>query len=99
MGLSKTVVAKGPAIVTYSGTAVVGASQNAVFRLVVDGNQVGAGPYSISNNIVAVGSVQLTPTFTAVTPSLTKGSHTFEIQWSGSGVTLNGPQTMVIQHS
>jgi hypothetical protein len=98
-GLSKMVVTKGPAIVTYSGTAVVGALQSAQFRLVVDGNQVGTGVYTLSNNLAAIGSLQLTPTFTAVTPSLTKGSHTFSIQWSGGGVLLNGPQTMVVQHS
>jgi hypothetical protein len=97
-GMTKTFKLGGtgsrPVTVTYSGGVAADSTDRATFRLLVDGTQEGAGIWAIS------GPLSELTGFTALTPPLSPGNHTVEIQFLGAaGFCVLGPQTLVILHS
>jgi hypothetical protein len=102
-GMTKTFKLGGtgsrPVTVTYSGgVEFVGGLGGSFLRLLVDGTQEGAGTYEIEEG--ANSNTFSTTGFTALTPPLTPGNHTVEIQSDpASDLCFIGPQTLVIFHS
>jgi hypothetical protein len=100
-GMTKTFKLAGtasrPVTVTYSGNAVMQApGTGADLRLLVDGTQEGAGTWEVGSG----GGPENTPmSFTALTPPLTPGNHTVDIQFQPTAnFCILGPQTLVILH-
>jgi hypothetical protein len=101
-GMTKTFklggTASRPVTVTYSGDMITQGTTGEL-RFLVDGTQEGTGLYDVRGDDPSTPSTQPTG-FTALTPPLSPGNHTVEIQYSGErGYCFDGPQTLVILHS
>ena len=107
-GMSKTVKLGGtgarPILVGYSGNLIIDTQgSGGELRVLVDGGQVGLGSY-FENNPDHDVELKTVEAFTVLSPALSPGNHTVEVQWTldpgfNNGLCGNGAATLTVMHT